>query len=59
MARPMVAFALLAGPNRLLPQFMPMRRRIGKGARELAATFTWEHIAQRTVNEVFRPLAAR
>lgn len=37
----------------------PMRRRIGKGARELAATFTWEHIAQRTVNEVFRPLAAR
>jgi len=37
----------------------PMRRRIGKGARELAATFTWEHIAQRTVNEVFRPLTAR
>jgi glycosyltransferase involved in cell wall biosynthesis len=33
-----------------------MRRRIGGGARELAATFTWEHIAQRTVDKVFRPL---
>jgi glycosyltransferase involved in cell wall biosynthesis len=33
-----------------------MRRRIGGGARELAATFAWEHIAQRTVDKVFRPL---
>jgi glycosyltransferase involved in cell wall biosynthesis len=36
-----------------------MRRRIGDGARELAAAFAWEHIAQRTVDEVFRPLVVR
>jgi glycosyltransferase involved in cell wall biosynthesis len=36
-----------------------LRRRIGEGARQLAATFTWDHIARRTVEEVFRPLARR
>ena len=33
------------------------RARIGSGARSLARQFTWEHIAQRTVDEVFRPLS--
>jgi glycosyltransferase involved in cell wall biosynthesis len=31
-----------------------LRRRIGEGARELAQRFTWERIAQRTVDEAFR-----
>jgi glycosyltransferase involved in cell wall biosynthesis len=33
-----------------------LRRRIGQGADELARQFTWAHIAQRTVSEVFDPL---
>jgi glycosyltransferase involved in cell wall biosynthesis len=33
-----------------------LRRRIGDGARVSAQQFTWERIAQRTVDEVFRPL---
>jgi glycosyltransferase involved in cell wall biosynthesis len=36
-----------------------LRRRIGEGARALSATFTWEQIARRTVDEVFRPLLER
>jgi glycosyltransferase involved in cell wall biosynthesis len=36
-----------------------LRHRIGAGARQLAATFAWEHIARRTVDDVFSPLAAR
>ena len=33
------------------------RRRIGDGAEELAGLFTWDRIAERTVKEVFVPLA--
>ncbi len=33
-----------------------LRRRIGIGARELAGMFTWDKIARRAVEEVFRPL---
>ncbi len=33
-----------------------LRQRIGDGARRLAQQFTWEHIAQRTVSEVFEKL---
>ncbi len=33
-----------------------VRARIGGGAKLLARQFTWERIAQRTVDEVFRPL---
>lgn len=36
-----------------------LRQRIGEGARELAATFAWDHIARRTVDEVFHPLVGR
>ena len=36
-----------------------LRLRIGAGAKELAQRFTWERIAQRTVDEVFRPLVAK
>jgi glycosyltransferase involved in cell wall biosynthesis len=35
-----------------------LRRRIGKGAKELAQQFTWERIVQRTVKEVFKPFVA-
>jgi polysaccharide biosynthesis protein PslF len=42
-----------------LEQDEVLRRRVGKGARELAATFTWEHIARRTVEKVFDPLVRR
>jgi glycosyltransferase involved in cell wall biosynthesis len=33
-----------------------LRRQIGDGARDLAQQFTWERIAQRTVDETFQPL---
>jgi glycosyltransferase involved in cell wall biosynthesis len=33
-----------------------LRVRIGQGAKRLAEQFTWEHIAERTVDEVFSPL---
>jgi glycosyltransferase involved in cell wall biosynthesis len=36
-----------------------LRQRISLGARELAAQFTWDRIAQRTVDEVYRPLVIR
>jgi glycosyltransferase involved in cell wall biosynthesis len=36
-----------------------LRRRIGDGARALAQQFTWEHIARRTLDEVFTPLLDR
>ena len=35
-----------------------LRARIGQGAKRLAEQFTWEHIAERTVDEVFSPLLA-
>jgi glycosyltransferase involved in cell wall biosynthesis len=35
-----------------------LRRRIGQGARTLAEQFTWQHIIERTVKEVFGPLVA-
>ncbi len=35
-----------------------LRARIGQGAKRLAEQFTWKHIAERTVNEVFAPLLA-
>jgi glycosyltransferase involved in cell wall biosynthesis len=35
-----------------------LRRQIGKGAQALAQQFTWQRIAQRTVEEVFLPLTA-
>jgi glycosyltransferase involved in cell wall biosynthesis len=35
-----------------------LREQIGQGAKRLAEQFTWEHIAERTVNEVFAPLLA-
>jgi len=34
-----------------------LRQRIGQGAAALARQFTWTHIAERTVNEVFGPAA--
>ena len=33
-----------------------LRQRIGGGAQTLASYFTWERIAERTVDEVFEPL---
>ena len=36
---------------------LELRQRIGKGARAMSRQFTWERIAQRTVEEVFEPLA--
>jgi glycosyltransferase involved in cell wall biosynthesis len=35
-----------------------LKRRIGQGAAKLAQQFTWAHIAERTVNEVFGPMVA-
>ncbi len=35
------------------------RARLADGARELGRSFTWDRIAQRTVDEVFRPLVDR
>jgi glycosyltransferase involved in cell wall biosynthesis len=36
-----------------------LKRQIGQGATALAQQFTWERIAERTVNEVFVPLLAQ
>jgi len=35
-----------------------LRQRIGQGAATLALRFTWAHIAERTVDEVFHPVLA-
>ena len=35
-----------------------LKQRIGQGAQALAKQFTWEHIVQRTLNEVFTLLLA-
>jgi glycosyltransferase involved in cell wall biosynthesis len=35
-----------------------LKQHIGQGAEALARQFTWTHIAERTVNEVFGPVAA-
>lgn len=42
-----------------LEQDATLRRGIAEGARELAETFTWNHITRRTVEEVFDPLVCR
>ncbi len=42
-----------------LEQDVELRRQIGEGARELAESFAWDHIARRTVEEVFHPLVRR
>lgn len=48
--------AALCGAAQRLRRDAALRRRIGEGARTLAEQFTWEHIARRTVEEVFGPL---
>lgn len=39
-----------------LEEDQALRRRVAQGARELAAVFSWDHIARRTLREVFGPL---